>query len=392
MLGCVHRIRKPVHIMKQPELEIPVGNPVGVGVIGAGNVLWAYLQVLDRLVPRGLAWEGPICARQRDAWPELLARRPHARLVAGVEEVLDSDVAVVVIITPPSVHAEVTRAALEAGKHVVCEKPVAMSHDEAAPIFELARSRGLNLLAAPFVQLSPTLRELWTRIADGQIGEVHTARGLYGNPGSDWATWFHTGGVGPLAEAGVYNLKSLTALLGPVDEVYAAETTAVARREAAGETIEHPDPDVSQLVVRHTGGALSTITSGQAIQRYRRPALELYGTEGTANLLGDDWDPAGFEIWRNADGCWATYEPLDATWLWADGLREAVTALVEGRPPLVHHDHDLHLLDVIDQARVSARERRSMPVRSRHEPPDLRLVLDTARHHLHDHTRPFDEQ
>lgn len=392
MLGCVHQVRKPVHIVKQHELEDTVGDAVGVGVIGAGNVLWAYLQVLDRLVPRGLAWEGPICARQRDMWPELLARRPRARLVVDVDEVLDSDVAIVVIITPPASHAELTRAALEAGKHVVCEKPVAMSHDDAAPIFELARSRGLHLLAAPFVQLSPTLRELWTKIADGEIGHVHTARGLYGNPGSAWATWFHTAGVGPLAEAGVYNLKSLTALLGPVEEVYAAEAIALARREVAGETIEHPDPDVSQLVARHAGGAISAITSGQAIQRYRRPALELYGTQGTANLLGDDWDPAGFEMWRNADGCWATYEPLDATWLWADGLREAVMAVAEGRAPLVHPDHDLHLLDVIDQARLSARTGRAMPVASRHDPPDLRLRLDTARHHLHDHTRRFDEQ
>ena len=48
---------------------------VGVGVIGAGNVLWAYLQVLDRLIPRGVAWEGPICARRVDAWSEIMARR-----------------------------------------------------------------------------------------------------------------------------------------------------------------------------------------------------------------------------------------------------------------------------------------------------------------------------
>jgi predicted dehydrogenase len=365
---------------------------VGVGVIGAGNVLWAYLQVLDRLIPRGVAWEGPICARRVDAWPEILAQRPGARLVEEADGVLSSDVYVVAITTSPDAHAELVRRALEAGKHVVCEKPVAMSRAEAEPLFALAADRGLHLLAAPFVQLSPSFRDLWTRVADGAIGAVHSTRGLYGNPGSTWAEWFHTGGVGPLAEAGIYNLKSITALVGPVAEVYAAEATALASREIAGRTIDDLDPDVSHIVLRHASGVLSSLVSSQAIQRYRRPGLELYGTEGTANLLGDDWDPLGFEIWRNADGCWTTFEPLDATWLWADGLREAVDSVVESRDPLVHPDHDLHLLEVVDAARISAREGRPVEVASRHEIPDLRLAVDVDRHHLHDHTRPFDQQ
>ena len=71
-----------------------------------------------------------------------------------------------------------------------------------------------------------------------QIGRVHSARGLYGNAGSPWAAWYHRGGVGPLAETGIYNLKSLTALLGPVAEVLAAEAIAVPHREAGG-TADH---------------------------------------------------------------------------------------------------------------------------------------------------------
>ena len=104
-------------------------------------------------------------------------------------------------------------------------------------------------------------------------------------------------------------------------------------------------------MLRHAGGALSSVVASQAVQRYRRPGLELYGTEGSANLLGDDWDPRGLEVWRNERGAWELREPLDATWLWADGLRELVVALAEGRPPLTALDLDLHLLDVLDAAR-----------------------------------------
>jgi predicted dehydrogenase len=369
-----------------------VTEPLGVGFIGAGNVLPAYLQMLDRLVPRGVAREGPICARRRETWPELLRRRPGATLVDDPRAVVESEVAVVVVLTPPASHAELTLLALEHGKHVVVEKPFAESRAEGEALARLATERGLLLLAAPFVQLSPTIRVLWTLIRDGVVGAVHSARGLYGNAGSHWTTWYHSGGPGPLAEVGIYNLKTLTAFLGSVTEVFAAEVLAIRTRHAGGTEIASPDRDVSHIVLRHASGALSSVVSSQAIQRYRRPAIELYGTSGTANLLGDDWDPRGFELWRNEAGSWARHDAIEPTWLWADGLREAVTCVVEGRPPLASLEQDLHLLDVIDAARTSAAERQAVAVESSFEPLDLRLEPPSGVEHLHDHTRPADEQ
>lgn len=370
---------------------MPDDGPPRIGFVGAGSVLWAYLQVLDRLVPRGLAAEGPICARRPERWPEVLERRPGAQLVRSAEEVVQ-DADVVVVITPPRSHAELTRLALEAGRHVVCEKPIALARDEAEPLFALAAERRLLLLAAPFVQLAPTFRALWTKVRGGALGRVHSARALYGNAGASWAAWYHCAGVGPLAETGIYNLKSLTALLGPVTEVLAAEATAVPVRKAGGQVIADPDPDVAHAVLRHEGGALSSVVASQAIQRYRRPALELYGTDGTANLLGDDWDPRGFELWRNEAGCWERHEAVDATWLWADGLRECVLALRGGRPPLQEPAQDLHLLEVVEAAREAARGRRAVEVSSRFPDLDLTLEPPPGLHHVHDHTRPLDEQ
>ncbi len=373
----------------------PRDSPITVGILGAGNVLWAYLQALDRLVPRGLAVEGPVCARREEIWPALLARRPGIRLVADPLRVLDSAADVLVIITPPESHAELTRLALEHGKHVLVEKPMAPSRSEAEKLVNLAARRGLHLMAAPFVQLAPTIRVLWGRLRDGEIGKIHTARSLYGNAGSTWANWYHDGSIGPLAEVGIYNLKSLTAFLGPVTEVLAAEETAVTPRSVAGKEIATPGADVSHAVLRHASGALSSIISSHAIQRYRRPGLEFYGTKGTANLLGDDWDPRGFEIWKNQSGCWEEYEPIEGTWLWTDGLSELVMALKQGRPPLTELTHDLHLLDILAAAQRAARENRGIPVSSRFRPLDLRPEAYEVRRdlqHLHDHTRPVDEQ
>ena len=367
-------------------------RPIKVGIIGAGNVLFAYLQAMDRLVPRGLAQFGPVCARRREKWTDLKTKRPGIELVADAKTVLDSDVEIVLIVTPPSSHAQLVRQALIAGKHVVVEKPVADTHREAQPLAELARERKLHLLCAPFVHLTPTIRALWGRLQAGEIGTIHSARGLYGNAGSSWAEWYHDGTISPLAEIGIYNLKSLTCFLGPVVEVQAMETTALSLRQIAGREVATHATDVSHILLRHREGKLSSVVTSHAIQRYRRPALEFYGTEGSANLLGDDWDPKGFEVWRNADSRWEEYEAIDPTWLWTDGLAELVHALRDHRTPLHCIEQDLHLLEVIEACQASARAKRAVSVDSTFTPIDLRLSERSDRHHLHDHTRPADEQ
>ncbi len=367
-------------------------RPVTVGILGAGNVIWAYLQVLDRLVPRGLARLGPVCARRRETWRKLETRRPGIELVADAADVVRPDVDVVLIITPPQSHASLVQMALEHGKHVVVEKPAAATRCEAQQLAQLAHAHGLHLMCAPFVQLAPTFRALWGRIREGAIGKVHSARGLYGNAGSTWARWYHDGSVSPLAEVGIYNLKSLTAVLGPVVEVQSAESLAVPAREINGEMVPSAGADVAHVLMRHQDGALSSLISSHCIQRYRRPALEFYGADGTANLLGDDWDPRGFEIWRNQAACWEEYESIDPTWLWTDGLAEMVSALQEKRQPLHCLDHDIHLLEVIQASSKAAREKRAITIESRFEPLDLSFEEHHNRHQLHDHTRPADEQ
>jgi predicted dehydrogenase len=370
-----------------------LNRPVRIGIIGAGNVLWAYLRTIDRLTPRGCAALGPVCARRREQWVELLKRRPELQLVAEADEVLASDVDIVLIITTPDSHTGLVRQALNNNKHVVAEKPLAMTRAQGEGLAELAAERGLHLIAAPFVHLAPTFRAFREKIREGAIGRPHSARGLYGNAGSTWASWYHRGQIGPLAEVGIYNLKSLTTLLGPCAGILAAELRAIEQRAIGDEEISDPGHDVSHVILRHESGELSSIVSSHAIQRYRRPALEIYGSSGTANLLGDDWDPRGFEIWRNEAGCWEEYEPVDGTWSWTDGLAEAVTALFEGRKPLTEITHDLHLLEIVEAAARSALEGRWVSVTSRF--PELDLGLGEQRrdlHHLHDHTRPADEQ
>jgi predicted dehydrogenase len=369
--------------------------PTGVGFVGAGNVLPAYLQALDRLAGRGWAQPGPVVARSDRSRDALARLRPGLQTVASLDELLaDRSVRVVMVLTPPDTHAELAERLLAAGRHVVCEKPLAGDAATAAGLFQMAEDAGLMLLSAPFVHLSPTFRRLWTVVADGEIGRVHAARAHYGNPGSTWARWYHEDPLATLGDVGIYNLKSLAALLGPVREVTAVAATALPERRAGeGASYAARDPDTWQLVLRHEQGALSSVLASHATYAYRRPAIELYGTAGTANLLGDDWDPRGIEVWRENAQAWELREPDDATWLWTDGLREAVAALRTGRAPLSNPALDVHLIEVIAAAGRSAESGRPASVESGFEPwTELRLEGTAPGHHVHDRTRPADEQ
>jgi predicted dehydrogenase len=369
-----------------------MSDAIEVAIVGMGNVGSAYLRALDALIARGIARAGPICVRNRAAWPGLIAQRPTLRLVATVDEVLDCDAPVIVILTPPDSHSTLALAAIAHGKHVIVEKPFALSERDGRRVIDAARRAQVHLANAPFVTLSPTFQQLAEIVAAGEIGEIHCARAMYGNLGSDWATWYHDGAVGPLAEVGIYNLQSLTSLLGPVAAVQAAGNVGIAERVIADTVVSSSRPDTVQVLLHHVTGAISSVLASHAVAHYRRPALELYGTKGTANLLGDDWDPSGIEVWRSEAARWERYDPLDRTWHWTDGLREVVGAVRAGARPRVDHDHDLHLLELIDAVDAALQSGTQVEVRSRFVPAAPAHSPQTVRAHLHDHTRAPEEQ
>jgi predicted dehydrogenase len=366
---------------------------VAVGLIGGGSAARAYLRTLDSLVASGHAVAGPVCVRRAATWGQFRQMRPDDHLVGDAADVLDADVDLVVITTPPDSHADLTRRALERGKHVVVEKPLTFDPATARRLADCARDHDRLLVVAPFVQMAPAVRLLWTWVAAGVAGRIHSARAMYGNAGSTWAAWYHTSHVGPLGDLAIYNIKTLTALLGPVAEARALQGTSGIDRSVGGAPLTDVDPDVVHLIVRHRGGALSSIMASHAVWAYRRTAVELYGSEGTANLLGDDWDPAGIEVFRPDWGHWRSYESPDRTWHWTDGLREAVLALATGSPVATDLDHDIHVVDVLRAAaRSAADDGRPVPVSSEFGPLDLTCDFDAAGAVIHDHTRPPQEQ
>lgn len=357
-----------------------------MGIIGGGNVLGAYQPAIARLAHRGLVVVSLVCARahQQESVRASLGSVPFT---LNAEEVIHGPVDLVLILTSMPEHGRLARAALEAGQHVLVEKPLATSWEEATELIHLARqSRGF-LVAAPFTTLSPTFRTPGTRLHRGDIGKPCLARARYGWAGPWWNDWFYRPGGGCLLDLGVYCFTSLTGLLGPAKRVTAFAGVAIPEREINGRTVTVEAEDNAQVLLEFSGGALAVVTCGYTVQQYRGPALEVYGTSGTLQMLGDDWDPNGYELWQNFAGCWQVFPETAPDWPWTDGLRDLVEAIHQGKRPSTDPEQAWHVLEIILKAQQSAREGRALTLESSFSAPSFTAVAAEAAHRQHDRTR-----
>ena len=372
--------------MKSTEHSIP--QPLRLGVIGCGNVLSAYRTVIDRQRARGAV--GVTFACGREAQREAACAALHTtRFTTDVWEVIAApDVDAVLILTSMPEHARLASAALNAGKHVLVEKPLATTLEEANALIALAERTERTFVCAPFTILSPTFQTMSRRIRNGDIGKPCSARARYGWAGPDWTDWFYKPGGGCLFDLGVYCLTSLTALLGPAKRVTAMTGVAIPEREVKGRPVRVEAEDNAQVLLDFGAGTLAVVTCGFTMQQYRSPALEVYGSAGTIQMLGDDWDPEGYELFQNSAGCWQVFKETAPDWPWTDGLNHFVDCIRSGTKPLVTPQHARHVLEIMLKAQEAGREGRSIALETTFTPSVFAESGEQeATHRQHDRTR-----
>jgi predicted dehydrogenase len=362
--------------------------PVRIGVIGCGNVLSAYRATIDKLRVRGRVQVTIACGResQRGA---AAAELPEAEFSTQAEAVISArNVDLVLILTSMPEHAKLARAALKAGKHVLVEKPLATALEEARELVDLAGRGPGHLVCAPFTILSPTFQTMSSRIRAGDIGKACSARARYGWSGPSWTEWFYKPGGGCLFDLGVYCFTSLTGLLGPARRVVAMTGVAIPERAVNGRSIKVEAEDNAQVLLDFGGACFGVVTSGFTLQQYRTPGLEVYGTTGTIQMLGDDWDPDGYELWQNAAGAWQLYKETTPDWHWTDGLNHLVHCIETGAKPLVTPEHALHVLEIMLKAQQSGSEGRAVELETTFAPRVFEAPAQPeAAHLLHDRSR-----
>lgn len=260
----------------------------GVGIMGAGNISAAYLRLaplFKNLDVRAVADIIPEAARKRAEEYNVRAQTPD-------ELLKNSEVDVIVNLTIPSTHFQVTKDILSAGKHAYSEKPFVLSVEEGIQIKALADEHKLKVGSAPDTFLGGSHQQVRSIIDSGKLGKIASgtmhvmSRGMeHWHPNPDF--FFQPGG-GPILDMGPYYVTDLISLVGPVKRVTAFTGKAREQREVTtagspfqGTMIKVNTPTTIHAILEFHNGAIITLGASWDVSSNGHHNIELYGTEGS---------------------------------------------------------------------------------------------------------------
>lgn len=343
---------------------------IKVGVIGCGSVARKYFPHLSACPFVELVSACDIVPSRAEARAKEFKvpnRYPHIdKMLAGA--VFD----LFVNLTDMQEHERLNRQAIEAGKHVWSEKPIANTVDAGQELLALAKKKGVRVWGAPTAVNSPQFAFMAKALAEKKLGRVAAANASYGHLGPGWAEFFYTKGGGSLPDLGVYNLTTLTGLLGPAKSVVAMTSIVTPTREIMGKgQIKVTEEDNAMVLIDHGEGTISQTQCGfnyftsaehDAGDRNHQTII-ITGTRGSMCLCGYDWAPHGVDL--SLMGGKTTKEATDAKgYVWEQGASLVAECLATGRETLFTPEHALHVVEIMTAARLSQTEGRRVPIRS----------------------------
>lgn len=363
---------------------------VRLGILGAGMIATHPGGVLPNLPALGDSIEvRAITSRTLATAQEVAARFDIPDVYPSLTTMLaEAELDVVVNLTPLAAHAETNIEILEAGRHLISEKPIAGTVADADAIIDAAYNRKLTIVAAPPWMIDPRRVVARQLVQQGAIGEVAFARSRSSHAGPaamNWPTdpaWFYEKGAGALRDMGVYGITEVTGILGPAKRVMAMSGITRAKRKVRGGPFDGTEvavtaDDNTLLVVDFGGSVFAFIDATFNLRGAVSPSLELFASDGTINLWEPFWATRGqpeLEIYRDGDEA-SEWEEVDLS-----RIREAqdrfdtlgrailVSHFVEcreqGRRPVLSAEHARHALEVMLAAEESATTGCAVEVRS----------------------------
>jgi predicted dehydrogenase len=340
-----------------------IGKPgkIKIGLIGCGSVSNRYiphLQTSEHIEIVSLCdirYERALAQKQQYGLTS--ATYPHIdQMLVGVPFDM------LVTTTDMQAHGEINRKALIAGKHVWSEKPMANTYAEGKDLLELAIKKNLHLWGAPAVVNSPQFSFMLKTIREGKLGRIASAHGQYGHTGPTWSSFFYEAGGGSMPDLGVYNIATLTALLGPAKSLVAMTSIVKPDREIDDKGfIKVEAEDNAHILLEHENQVISHIMCGfnyfdphgHEASNQSLHSIQIYGDAGNMRLIGYDWETNGVIL----DTSWTNPPQLLSTdkgnYQWQEGATVTAESLVLGVAPKINVEHALHVLEIIEGARKS---------------------------------------
>ncbi len=352
-----------------------------IGVVGCGSIAETYLRnaaLFPGVKVRACADLSPEAARLRAAEFGLRAMSPDALLAAD-------DIDLVLNLTVPNAHFDISMAALGAGKHVFTEKPLAATAAQGRDLVEAARRRGLSLGSAPDTFLGAAGRLARRLIDDGAIGAPVAGTAFMMTRGMEhWhpnPAFYYQSGAGPMLDMGPYYLTMLVNLLGPVRRVLGLASTGSPERlitaegPLAGTRFAVGTPTTVMAVIEFACGAPVVLATSWDVFRHSNEPIELHGTEGSLRL--PDPDTFGGTVALSEKGApwreFATGSSLHGIINWPFpapdranyrmlGVADLARALAIATSPRASGELALHVLEVMEAILRAAATRSSIEI------------------------------
>ncbi len=322
-----------------------------IGIVGTGNIAPAYMTGSEKF-PDDI--QVVACA---DILPErasTFASTYNLRALTIEELLADPEIDIVINLTVPAVHADVSVAILKAGKHVYLEKPLGLTREEGEAILSAAQIRNLRVGCAPDTFLGAGGQTARRAIDSGLIGKPIGATAFMAGHGPEsWhpnPTFFYQFGGGPLFDMGPYYLTALVNLLGPIESIAAVTTRGFETRY--GDKIQQDIPvNVDTHYsgsLRFVEGATATVMMSFDVWRHQLPIIEIYGTEGTLSVPDPNSFGGDVKYWKPSSEDWIVVEPVGRSDIQRGvGVADMARMIQAGKPHRASGDLAFHVLDAM---------------------------------------------
>ena len=328
----------------------------GIAIVGCGNISGIYFKNLCTVFNNV---EVVACADlNADRVKAKLEEYPSVKAAALEEILVNPEVELIVNLTTPQGHFPVARQAVEAGKNVYNEKPIALTRAEGKQLLAAAATNGARVGSAPDTFMGAGLQTCRKLIDDGWIGTPIGAQAFMLCHGHEsWhpdPEFYYKVGGGPMFDMGPYYLSALVSLLGPVKRVSGSTRITFPERTITsekkyGQKINVDVPTHVTGILDFASGAIGTITTSFDVWSAQVPHIEIFGTEGSLSVP----DPNAFggvpKVKRMGAGEWSD---IPLTHSYADNSRgigpaDMAAAIAANRPHRANGELAYHVLDIM---------------------------------------------
>ena len=343
-----------------------------IGVIGCGSVAGMYLPHLTKSQYVEVV---SVCDIKSERAKARAAEFKVPNHYGHIDQMLEgAEFDLFVNLTDMQEHGRLNKQALLKGKHVWSEKPLANTYKEGNDLLQLSKKQNVRLWGAPAVVNSPQFVFMAKQISEGKLGKIAAAHGRYGHLGPSWSAFFYEKLGGSLPDLGVYNLTTLSGLLGPVKSVMAMTNILTPQRTVDDKgTIKVEEEDNASVLMEHYNGAISHVMCGfNYFDPYGhegsgqdKPTVSVIGTRGAMHLIGYDWMPFAVEMATLENEESRKFALDTGYYAWEEGASVVSKAIIENYEPLINVEHSLHVLEIIEAARKSQNTGRRIQLKSK---------------------------